>query len=86
MQSAGKRQDMSAARAPQDVASCSPGAADAGQQDTADGSKPQPAQDDKVDVPAPAQGSSRPAAIAAVPADADDAAKVQLQRCPGAAR
>lgn len=79
MQSAGKRQDMSAVRAPQDVASCSPGAADAGQQDTADGSKPQPAQDDKVDVPAPAQGSSRPAATAAVPADAGDAAKVQLQ-------
>ena len=84
MQHAGKRQDTSPARAPQEVASCSPGAADAGQQGRADGSRPQPAQEDETDVTAPAQGSSRPAAPAvapadAVPADAGGAAKVRLQ-------
>ena len=85
MQSAGKWQDKSsAARAPQEGASCSPGAADAGQQGGPDSSRPQPAQEDMSDVAAPAQGSSRPAAPAevpvdAAPADTAGAAKMQLQ-------
>ena len=79
MQNAGKQQGMSPARAPQEVASCSSGAADAGQQDRAGSSRPQRAQEDERDVTAPAQGSSRPAALAVVPADAGRAAKVRLQ-------
>ena len=91
MQNSGKRQDKSsAARTPQKVASCSPGAAHAGQQDRADSSRAQLAHEDKSDVTAPAR-SSRPAAPAVLPADAAPAdparaAKMQLQSADHAAK